>query len=227
MDIMPQLDLWAMIRGATPTVKAVMGLLAAMSVASWAVILHKLCTLWPAALASRAARGRLLAALDRGEALPAALSGMAARPGAPLALAAAAARRALGATDRPAGAWRRAAARAASLAGTQALRDHERGIGLLAACSGAAPFIGLFGTVWGVMHAFAALGRVQSAALTLVAPGIAEALVATALGLAVAIPASVAFNLCVGLVDGLEGDLEMLGQALAAPDDPSQTQGEG
>jgi len=109
-----------------------------------------------------------------------------------------------------------AAARAAAQAGTQALRDHERGLGILAACSGAAPFIGLFGTVWGVMHAFNALGRVQAQALALVAPGIAEALVATALGLAVAVPASVAFNAAVSAVDGLERDLEALTLGLAA-----------
>jgi len=55
MDLMPQLDVWAMIREATPTVKAVLALLAAMSVVSWAVILHKLVTLLPAVRASRAA----------------------------------------------------------------------------------------------------------------------------------------------------------------------------
>ncbi|MEF3696264.1 MAG: hypothetical protein V3572_03785, partial [Desulfolutivibrio sp.] len=65
MDLMPQLDVWAMIREATPTVKAVLALLAAMSVLSWAVILHKLFTLLPAARASRAALADVLAALAR------------------------------------------------------------------------------------------------------------------------------------------------------------------
>lgn len=212
MDLMPSLDVWAMIREATPTVKAVMALLAVMSVASWSVILHKCFTLLPASRASRAALARLVAALDQGLDLTAVLEAVPVRPGVPLSLAAASAR-----------ASRRGPAKAAHLAGAGALREQERGIGLLAACSGAAPFIGLFGTVWGVMHAFAALGRVQTQALSLVAPGIAEALVATALGLAVAIPAGVAVNLFVGLVDGLERDLELF-ESLFAPGRPGSRQ---
>jgi biopolymer transport protein TolQ len=227
MDLVPQLDVWAMIRAATPTVKAVLVLLAAMSVASWTVILHKLLTLAPAARTSRIALDRILSALDRGIALPAALSTAPGRRGVPLSRAAAAARAVLAREGALDNACSRAAGQAAALAGTQALRAHERGIGLLAACSGAAPFIGLFGTVWGVMHAFHALGRVQAQALTLVAPGIAEALVATALGLAVAVPASVAFNLCVGLVDGLERDLDILREALETPPDAPAPPGEG
>lgn len=218
MDLMPQLDVWAMIREATPTVKAVLAILAAMSVLSWAVILHKLVTLLPAARASRAALADTLAALARDGDLTAALVLAKKRPRAPLAEAARAALAILGrAGNGPASpALLADAARAAALAGTQALRDHERGLVILAACSGAAPFIGLFGTVWGVMHAFNALGRVQAQALALVAPGIAEALVATALGLAVAVPASVAFNAAVSAVDGLERDMEALTLGLAA-----------
>ena len=156
MDLMPQLDVWAMIREATPTVKAVLAILAAMSVLSWAVILHKLVTLLPAVRASRAALAETLAAMERGGQLTAALALAGNHPRAPLAGAARAALAVLTrAGDGPASpALLAAAARAATLAGTQALRDHERGLGILAACSGAAPFIGLFGTVWGVMHAF-------------------------------------------------------------------------
>jgi biopolymer transport protein TolQ len=215
---MPQLDVWAMIREATPTVKAVLALLAAMSVLSWAVILHKLFTLLPAGRASRAALAAVLAALTHGDPITAALALAKKHPRAPLAMAATAALAVLAPTagDPPSAIRLQAAIQAATLAGSQSLRDHERGIGILAASSGAAPFIGLFGTVWGVMHAFHALGLVQAQALTLVAPGIAEALVATALGLAVAVPASVAFNAAVGAVDGLERDLEALTLCLAA-----------
>jgi len=225
MDLMPQIDVWAMIREATPTVKAVLALLAAMSILSWAVILHKLFTLLPAALASRAALAAALAALARDGDPAAALTQAEKHSRAPLARAAVAALAVLGRTGKTPTSRVRLldAARAATLAGTQSLRDHERGIGILAACSGAAPFIGLFGTVWGVMHAFHALGLVQAQALTLVAPGIAEALVATALGLAVAVPASVAFNAAVGAVDGLERDLEALTLCLAA----ASPEGEG
>ncbi len=70
----------------------------------------------------------------------------------------------------------------------------ERGIGFLATTGNTAPFIGLFGTVWGIMQSFQGIGLKGSASLAVVAPGISEALVATAAGLAAAIPAVVAFN---------------------------------
>lgn len=70
----------------------------------------------------------------------------------------------------------------------------ERGITFLATVASAAPFIGLFGTVWGIMNAFHGLGLAKSSTLQAVAPGISEALVATAIGLAAAIPAAVAYN---------------------------------
>lgn len=70
----------------------------------------------------------------------------------------------------------------------------EAHLSFLATVGSVTPYIGLFGTVWGIMHAFMALGNVQQATLSMVAPGIAEALVATAMGLFVAIPAVVAFN---------------------------------
>lgn len=64
----------------------------------------------------------------------------------------------------------------------------------LATVASTSPYIGLFGTVWGIMTAFTALGGVQQASIAMVAPGISEALIATALGLFAAIPASIAFN---------------------------------
>lgn len=64
----------------------------------------------------------------------------------------------------------------------------------LATIGSISPYIGLFGTVWGIMNSFIALGEVQQATLTMVAPGIAEALIATAIGLFAAIPAVIAFN---------------------------------
>ncbi len=70
----------------------------------------------------------------------------------------------------------------------------ERGITFLATVASAAPFIGLFGTVWGIMNAFHGLSTAKSTTLQAVAPGISEALVATAIGLAAAIPAAVAYN---------------------------------
>lgn len=70
----------------------------------------------------------------------------------------------------------------------------ERNLPFLASAGSVSPYIGLFGTVWGIMHAFRGLSNVQQATLASVAPGIAEALVATAIGLFAAIPAVVAYN---------------------------------
>lgn len=70
----------------------------------------------------------------------------------------------------------------------------ERGLPFLATVGSVSPYIGLFGTVWGIMNAFIGLSQVQQATLGAVAPGIAEALVATAIGLFAAIPAVIAYN---------------------------------
>jgi len=70
----------------------------------------------------------------------------------------------------------------------------EHSLSQLATVGSTSPYIGLFGTVWGIMHAFVGLGSMQQATLATVAPGIAEALVATAIGLFAAIPAVVAYN---------------------------------
>ncbi len=70
----------------------------------------------------------------------------------------------------------------------------EDGLGTLAIVATASPFVGLFGTVWGIMHAFQAIARQENTNLAVVAPSIAEALFATAIGLAAAIPAYVAYN---------------------------------
>jgi biopolymer transport protein TolQ len=70
----------------------------------------------------------------------------------------------------------------------------ERRISFLATTASIAPFVGLFGTVWGIMSAFEGIGRTGSTNLGVVAPGIAEALIATAAGLAAAIPAVLFYN---------------------------------
>ncbi len=70
----------------------------------------------------------------------------------------------------------------------------ERYLNFLATTGSTAPFIGLFGTVWGIMNSFHGIGSAGSASLAIVAPGIAEALIATAVGLAAAIPAVIAYN---------------------------------
>ncbi len=86
-------------------------------------------------------------------------------------------------------------ARRSMRAAYQREMDHlEAGLAFLASAGSVSPYIGLFGTVWGIMNAFRGLANVQQATLAAVAPGIAEALVATAIGLFAAIPAVVAYN---------------------------------
>jgi biopolymer transport protein TolQ len=76
----------------------------------------------------------------------------------------------------------------------------ERVLPFLATTASASPFIGLFGTVWGVMESFRGIGQQGSASLAVVAPGISEALIATAAGLGAAIPAVIAYNFFVNRV---------------------------
>lgn len=84
----------------------------------------------------------------------------------------------------------------------------ERGVNLLATTGSSAPFIGLFGTVWGIMESFRSIGVMKSASLAVVAPGIAEALVATAAGLAAAIPAVIFFNYFLGRINVISTEMD-------------------
>ncbi|NRF70651.1 protein TolQ [Aquincola sp. S2] len=84
----------------------------------------------------------------------------------------------------------------------------EGSVGFLASVGSVSPYVGLFGTVWGIMHAFVGLANVQQVTLATVAPGIAEALVATAIGLFAAIPAVVAYNRIARDIDRIAIQLE-------------------
>lgn len=83
---------------------------------------------------------------------------------------------------------------ALDLAVSEQSADLEKRLGFLATIGSAGPFVGLFGTVWGIMNAFTAIASAENTSLAVVAPGIAEALLATALGLLAAIPAVIAYN---------------------------------
>lgn len=91
------------------------------------------------------------------------------------------------------------------------LRNLKTGLPFLATTASATPFIGLFGTVWGIMNAFHKIGIAQSANLATVAPGISEALINTAAGLAVAIPALIFYNLFSSRIRSFEEELEEFG----------------
>lgn len=90
---------------------------------------------------------------------------------------------------------------------TQEMASLEKSLIFLATTASASPFLGLFGTVWGVMSAFLNIGYKGSAELSVVGPGIAEALVTTAAGLAVAVPALIAYNYFVDRLRRLDGEL--------------------
>lgn len=95
--------------------------------------------------------------------------------------------------------------RAMRVASSREVDKLESHLSFLATVGSTSPYVGLFGTVWGIMNAFVALGNVKQASLNLVAPGIAEALIATAMGLFAAIPAVVAYNKFSHNVERLEG----------------------
>jgi biopolymer transport protein TolQ len=94
---------------------------------------------------------------------------------------------------------------------TLALRELdviESNLSFLASVASVSPYVGLFGTVWGIMHAFTGLASLQQVTLATVAPGIAEALVATAIGLFAAIPAVVAYNRFARQIDRIANTLD-------------------
>lgn len=98
--------------------------------------------------------------------------------------------------------------RAVSRAGISEQSKLEKNLSFLATTASATPFIGLFGTVWGIINAFESIGGARSTDLSVVAPGIAEALIATAMGLAAAIPAVIGYNFFIHNVRAFASEME-------------------
>ena len=194
-DTAATLSIIKLFLNADPVVKGVLLLLLAGSVWSWAVIIDKL---WRLGAASRAARDhevRAAAARSPQELL--APEGQAERADpAGLVLSAGLAESTVEPRPQPetSGERRDRIERAMRLALNAELRRLEFRLPFLATLGSAAPFIGLFGTVWGIMRSFEGIAAANNTSLAVVAPGIAEALFATAMGLAAAIPAVVAYN---------------------------------
>ncbi len=205
------LNAWSLFLQADVVVKVVMILLLAASFWTWAIIFDKVVRL-------RRLRGqadRFEDAFWSGGSLEDLYDRLEGRPQDPMSAVFVAAMQE----------WRRSAAH--SLAGSDTLRARlgeridrvmsiaigresgrlERYMVFLASVGSAAPFIGLFGTVWGIMNAFTSIAAAQNSSLAVVAPGIAEALFATALGLFAAIPASIGYN-------KISSDLNHYGQRL-------------
>lgn len=99
-------------------------------------------------------------------------------------------------------------ARAMRRASAAEVTNLESMVPFLATTGSTAPFVGLFGTVWGIMNSFISIGAQKNASLDVVAPGIAEALIATAIGLAAAIPAVMAYNYFVRRINVLSGEMD-------------------
>ena len=190
---LPQdLSPWGMIAGADWVVQVVIAGLAFASVLTWTVALAKGLELLTAGRRARAG----LAALHAANSLDEAGRRLGPVRGPYGALVHAAQQEVAASADAPNkdGVKERAAWRLERLV-ANAGRTMGRGAGVLATIGATAPFVGLFGTVWGIMNAFIGISRAQTTNLAVVAPGIAEALLATAVGLVAAIPAVVIYNL--------------------------------
>jgi biopolymer transport protein TolQ len=212
-----RLDIISLILNASPVVKGVLGLLILMSVASWFVIGSK--TIYLSNAHSRSARfqdvfwktGRLDEIWRISEASPPSPVSEVFRAGY-TELAKLQKRRQEQSADPAAGEALlgdlESIQRALDRARTTAVTEMENRVPLLGTTASAAPFIGLFGTVWGIMNSFRNIGAKGAANLATVAPGIAEALVATAIGLMAAIPAVMAYNFFSRRIRVIASDME-------------------
>ncbi len=186
-----ELSPWSMFLSADILVKAVMIGLAFASLATWTIFIAKMIELSLVRRKLRAALGRIGDARSLAEAQFALGTG----GGVLSSLLAAAMREARlsAGISGDAGIKERAASSFAEIVRAEARRI-RLGMGLLATIGATSPFIGLFGTVWGIMNSFIGISKSQTTNLAVVAPGIAEALLATAFGLAAAIPAVIIYN---------------------------------
>lgn len=200
---LPQnLSPWGMFMEADPVVKAVMVGLTLASIATWTVFFAKSFEIFRAKARLRRtlreiASARSVEAASRalaGRGDPCAWMVRSAEEEMHLSSAALAHAGADGLQERVALQLSRIEARAG--------RDLTRGTGILATIGSTAPFVGLFGTVWGIMNSFIAISEAQTSNLAIVAPGIAEALLATAIGLVAAIPAVIFYNLFARAIAG-------------------------
>lgn len=231
MNSSTELDILGLILQASLPVKLVMGLLLAASVASWMIIFRKKATIDGAARSANDFEERFWSGADlaavfkdltaRGETL----NGLEAVFEAGFReFARLRSRRAMDPRAMIEGAQR-----AMRVTLTREVDRLEQSLEFLATVGSTSPYVGLFGTVWGIMIAFQGLASVKTATIAMVAPGISEALIATAMGLFAAIPAVIAYNRYSNKVDRLnvryETFAEEFSQVLqrqAHVDEPSQ-----
>jgi biopolymer transport protein ExbB len=189
--VLRELSPWSMFVSADVVVKAVMIGLAFASLVTWTIFIAKMIEL---AIAQRKLRSSL-GKIAESRSLAEAQFALASRTGVLPAFLAAAMREARlsAGISSDSGIKERAASSFAEISRAEARRI-RLGMGLLATIGATSPFVGLFGTVWGIMNSFIGISKAQTTNLAVVAPGIAEALLATAIGLVAAIPAVIIYN---------------------------------
>src|SRR6476660_4963124 len=205
-----ELSPWSMFLSADILVKAVMIGLAFASLVTWTIFIAKMIELSLIQRKLRAALGKVGDARSLSEAQFA----LGAEDSVLRSLLAAAMREARlsAGISSDAGIKERAASSFAEIVRAEARRV-RLGMGLLATIGATAPFVGLFGTVWGIMNSFIGISKSQTTNLAVVAPGIAEALLATAIGLVAAIPAVIIYNHFTRMTKGY---LELVGRSSGA-----------
>jgi len=186
-----ELSPWSMFLSADVLVKAVMIGLAFASLVTWTIFIAKVIELAVVQRMLRSALGKIVDARSLADAQFA----LGAKTGVLSAFLAAAIREARlsAGISSDSGIKERAASSFAEIVRAEARRI-RLGMGLLATIGATSPFVGLFGTVWGIMNSFIGISKAQTTNLAVVAPGIAEALLATAIGLVAAIPAVIIYN---------------------------------
>ncbi|MBP0580543.1 tonB-system energizer ExbB [Labrys sp. LIt4] len=201
-SILPHdLSPWGMFMQADIVVKGVMIGLAFASLVTWTIWLAKGVELLAAKRRAQAA-ARLLEGAESLEAASRSITARLSGKGAVADLVTAANRELRRSDDLPAEGIKERLAIALARIEARAGRSMTRGTGLLATIGATAPFVGLFGTVWGIMNSFIGISQSRTTNLAVVAPGIAEALLATAIGLVAAIPAVIIYNVFARAIAG-------------------------
>ncbi|MGX1741901.1 tonB-system energizer ExbB [Bosea sp. NPDC055353] len=198
---------WGMFMAADIVVKGVMLGLAFASLVTWTIWLAKAMELAAAKRSAGRALRRIEAAENLGEAAGAAAGRNGKLRGAVGLLLSAALSETRRSADLGEDGIKERVAIALSRIEARAGRSMARGTGLLATIGSTAPFVGLFGTVWGIMNSFIGISQAKTTNLAVVAPGIAEALLATAIGLVAAIPAVIIYNVFARAITGYRATL--------------------
>jgi biopolymer transport protein TolQ len=201
-----EMDFFNMIFQATLVAKLVLLLLLLLSVSSWALILYKYFSLAGARRKALAGLERFTSARDLREAVQS-LGGDSRSPIYHVAQQGVAEFNRLKESGNSEQVVADNVRRSLRQGVSESLTRLSSSLSFLATTANTAPFIGLFGTVWGIMSSFHQIGLQKTASLATVAPGISEALIATAVGLFVAIPATVGYNLFLGMLGNIETEL--------------------